>query len=59
MSSVSRSIKRGILFKNMNKQQKKLWSSMKPAEKRDYENTKGKEIKEQILQKHYAMEENS
>lgn len=59
MSNVSRSIKRGILFKNMNKQQKKLWASMKPAEKRDYENTKGKEIKEQILQKHYAMEENS
>ena len=59
MSSMTRSIKRGIIFKDMNKQQKKMWSSMKPAEKRDYENTKGKEIKEQILQKHYAMEENS
>lgn len=59
MSNVSRSIKRGILFKNMNKQQKKVWSSMKPAEKRDYENEKGKEIKEQILQKHHATEENS
>ena len=59
MSNMTRSIKRGILFNRMNKQQKKLWSSMKPVEKRDYENTKGKEIKEQILQKRNATEENS
>ena len=37
MSSMTRSIKRGILFKDMNKQQKKLWSSMKPEEKRNFQ----------------------
>lgn len=59
MSSVSRSIKRGIIFKNMNKQQKKVWASLPALRKREYENTRGKEIKEQILQKRYTMEENS
>lgn len=44
MSSVSRSIKRGIIFESMNKQQKKIWSSLPALRKREYEKEVGKEI---------------
>lgn len=44
MSSMTRSIKRGILFNHMNKQQKKMWSSLPALRKREYEKEVGKEI---------------
>ena len=45
MSSVARSIKRGVLFSHTNKQQKKIWSSLPALRKREYEKEVGKEIR--------------
>ena len=50
MSSVARSIKCGILFEHMNKQQKKTWSSLQALRKREYEKEVGKEISERDWQ---------
>lgn len=48
MSSVARSIKRGMLFERMNKQQKKTWSSLSAFRKREYEKEVGKKISEKF-----------
>lgn len=48
MSSVARSIKRGILFDHMNEQQRKIWSSLPALRKREYEKEVGKEISEKF-----------
>ncbi len=50
MSSVFRSIKRGIIFESMNKQQKKTWSSLQALRKREYEKGVSKEISERDWQ---------
>ena len=35
MASISRTIRRGIIFKNMNKKQRQMWREMKNQQKKN------------------------
>ena len=45
MSSISRSIKRGIIFANMNKQQRTAYRSATPEGRKEFEGELGKKLK--------------
>lgn len=45
MSSVSRSIKRGIIFKDMNKQQRTSYRSATPEGKKEFERELAEKLK--------------
>ncbi len=45
MSSMSRTIRRGIMFKNMNKQQRASYKSATPEGKKEFERELGEKLK--------------